>query len=202
VSRSKPSGQSRELGEVYTLHFVPKLGHAGHYTGWARPGRTPNRLIKHFLGRGARITQVQREAGGSWVLADVKPGTRDREQQLKERGRSRDCTVCKAGRAYKASELSAEQALKAAGWDRATRHEKKLLAQALGIPEVPGPLAADLAKSDLEPGKPIEQKWPQPMERVTPEMEALADGLIAGWRAELDMPQMPGPEREYELEAG
>lgn len=198
MSRSKPSGLAREPGEVYTLHFVPKLGHAGHYTGWANPGRTANRLIKHYLGRGARITKVQREAGGSWVLAGVEPGTRDREITLKERGASRRCDVCKAERAYEADELTAEQALKAAGWDRMTAHEKGLLVRDLGLPEVPAPLAADLeVKPGPAPAKPIEQRWPQPAGRTTPEQDALVDGLIAKWRAELDM-----PEAEHELEAG
>lgn len=198
MSRSKPSGLAREPGEVYTLHFVPKLKHAGHYTGWASPGRTPNRLIKHYLGKGARITQVQRQAGGSWVLASVEPGTRDRETTLKERGASRRCDVCKAERAYGADELTAEQALKAAGWDRMSRHERGLLLRDLGIPEVPASLAADLeAKPEPAPAKPVEQRWPQPKEHITPEQEALADALIAKWRAELKM-----PEADRELEAG
>jgi hypothetical protein len=196
MSRSKPSGLAREPGEVYTLHFVPKLEHAGHYTGWASPGRTPNRLIKHYLGKGARITQAQREAGGSWVLASVEPGTRDRETTLKERGASRRCGVCKAERAYGAGELTAEQALKASGWDRMTAHERDLLTQDLGIAEVPASLAADL-EATPEPAKPIEQQWPQAVEHITPEVEALADGLIAKWRAELKM-----PEADRELEAG
>lgn len=199
MSRSKPSGLAREPGEVYTLHFVPKLGHAGHYTGWANPGRTANRLIKHYLGRGARITKVQREAGGSWVLAGVEPGTRDRETTLKERGAGRRCGVCQAERAYEAGELTAEEALRAAGWDRMTHHERGLLVHDLGIPEVPASLAADL-EADQEPAaKPIEQRWPRPAGRTTPEQDALVDGLIAGWRAELNMPR---EDAERELEAG
>jgi hypothetical protein len=198
MSRSKPSGLAREPGEVYTLHFVPKLGHAGHYTGWASPGRTPNRLIKHYLGKGARITQVQREAGGSWVLASVEPGTRDRETTLKERGASRRCDVCRAERAYGTDELTAEQALKAAGWDRMSLHERGLLVHDLGIPEVPASLAADLeAGPEPAPAKPIEQQWPQAVQHSTPELEALADELITKWRAELEM-----PEADRELEAG
>ena len=88
TSRRAPSGLAWEPGEVYTLHFVPKLQHAGHYTGWATPGRTPRRLIEHYLGRGkgARITEVQRKADGDWVLVGLEPGTRDRETTLKERG--------------------------------------------------------------------------------------------------------------------
>jgi predicted GIY-YIG superfamily endonuclease len=204
MSRSKPSGIGWQPRDVYTLHLVPAYRHAKHYTGSTEPGRVPKRMAEHASGGGARLTQVQREHGGSWVLASVEPGTRDREQQLKERGRSRDCGVCKAERGYKAGELDAEQALKAAGWDRATRHEKELLVQTLGIPEVPGPLAADLAKPEPEPVKPIVQKWPQPVKQLSAEDEALSDRLVAKWRAELNMPQVPEPrrEREYELEAG
>jgi hypothetical protein len=66
---------------VYTLHFWPKLEHAGHYTGsW---DKLPARLVDHVLGRGARITQVQRQRGGSWVIGRVEPGGHDRERQLK-----------------------------------------------------------------------------------------------------------------------
>jgi hypothetical protein len=38
---------------------------------------------------------VQLARGGSWRLAAVEPGTRDREAQLKERGASRRCEICK-----------------------------------------------------------------------------------------------------------
>jgi hypothetical protein len=38
--------------------------------------------------------QVQYEAGGTFILVSVEPGTRDRETQLKERGASRHCAVC------------------------------------------------------------------------------------------------------------
>jgi hypothetical protein len=204
MSRSKPSGLAWQMGEVFSFHFVPKLAHAGHYSGWTHRGRIPKHNVEHMQGRGSKITAAQREAGGSWIVTDVEPGTRDDEQRRKERGRSRDCTVCKAERAYKAGEQTADEALRAAGWDRATRHEKELLVQTLGIPEVPGPLAADLAKPEPEPVKPIVQKWPQPVKQLSAEDEALSDRLVAKWRAELNMPQVPEPrrEREYELEAG
>jgi len=99
--RSKPSGLAREQGTVYTLHLDPPYKHAKHYTGWAKD--LDARLAEHEAGRGARLTQVQREAGGTWRLARAEPGTRDREAQLKERGRSRDCPICQeeAGRVVK-----------------------------------------------------------------------------------------------------
>jgi hypothetical protein len=197
MSRSKPSGLATQMGEVFSFHFVPKLAHAGHYSGWTHPGRVPVHNVEHMQGKGSKITAAQREVGGSWIVTDVEPGTRDREQQRKERGRSRDCTVCKAERAYKTGELDAEQALRAAGWDRATRHEKGLLVQTLGIPEVPASLTADLeAMPEPEPVKTITQRWPAPAE-ITPEIVALVDGLEAKWTAR---PKEPAPE--YELEAG
>ena len=58
---------SRSL--VYTLHLWPPLGHAGHYTGSTIERRLAQRLTDHALGRGARLTQVQVERGGTWVLA-------------------------------------------------------------------------------------------------------------------------------------
>ena len=68
--------------KVYTLHFWPKLEHAGHYTGTS--DKLPARLVDHVLGRGARITQVQRERGGSWVVGPrragrARPGTAAQE---------------------------------------------------------------------------------------------------------------------------
>jgi hypothetical protein len=57
--------------------------------------RLQERLIEHEQGRGARITQVQREAGGTWRLASVEPGGADRERQLKQHGAARRCPICK-----------------------------------------------------------------------------------------------------------
>jgi hypothetical protein len=94
-----PSGRS----VVYTLHFdppyrpspdAPSYKTAGHYTGWA--ANLEKRLAEHEAGRGARLTQVQAAAGGTWRLAAVEPGTRFRERQLKAHGASRRCPICKA----------------------------------------------------------------------------------------------------------
>jgi hypothetical protein len=57
--------------------------------------RLPARLIEHEQGRGARLTQVQREAGGTWRLASVEPGGTDRERQLKQHSAARRCPICK-----------------------------------------------------------------------------------------------------------
>jgi hypothetical protein len=94
-----PSGRS----VVYTLHFdplyrpspdAPSYKTAGHYTGWA--ANLEKRLAEHEAGRGARLTQVQAAAGGTWRLAAVEPGTRFRERQLKAHGASRRCPICRA----------------------------------------------------------------------------------------------------------
>jgi len=101
VSRRAPSGPPATVpGWVYTLHLDPPLRHAKHYTGWRKQvegqeADVGHRLAEHAAGQGARLTQVQLARGGSWRLAAVEPGTRDRETQLKERGASRRCQICK-----------------------------------------------------------------------------------------------------------
>ena len=91
----------------------PRAGH--RLSATSRPAARPRealhqhwakdldaRLAEHESGQGARLTQVQLERGGSWRLARTEPGTRDRENQLKERGASRDCPICKTERAEQA----------------------------------------------------------------------------------------------------
>ena len=187
------------MGEVYTLHFVPSFKHAKHYTGWAAEGRVPRRVVSHALGRGANLTKQQIEAGGTWVVADVEPGTHDRETQLKERGASRRCRVCKAERAIEAGRITPEQAMEQ--WVSASEYERGLLRQLFGLePE---------AKPDLPPAKAFRPRpAPKP---ATPEqlaeMDALVDELCKQWRAELEE-QPPSPkaqadsEHDWEMEAG
>ena len=89
-------------GVVYTLHFDQPVGPAGapskfraqHYTGHAK--NLADRLAEHERGQGARLTQVVVEQGGSWRVADVQPGTRALERQLKQHGAARRCPICKA----------------------------------------------------------------------------------------------------------
>jgi predicted GIY-YIG superfamily endonuclease len=94
-------------GAVYTLHFdppykpepdAPRYKWASHYTGWAKDpdAHLDARLAQHEAGQGARLTQVQREAGGSWRLASVEPGDRSRERQLKQHSAARRCPICRA----------------------------------------------------------------------------------------------------------
>ena len=89
-------------GTIYTLHFdpayrpspdAPQYKTAGHYTGAAD---LDARLAEHEAGRGARLTQVQLQSGGSWRLADVQPGTRADERRLKQHGAARRCPICQA----------------------------------------------------------------------------------------------------------
>ena len=203
MSRRAPSWLSRVIGDAYTLHFWPPYGDpdvqfAGHYTGWAREGRLAERLTDHHLGRGARLTQVQRQAGGSWVLADVERGvTRDREAQLKERGASRRCSVCQSLRAAGKGRITKEEALVRSGWDRASCYERGLLLEIFGLEAAPPNLAVCERQPDPEP---IEQRFPG---EATPEqiaeIDALVDGLVAQWTAD---PKGPEAGPEPELEAG
>ena len=94
MSRRAPKGPpATEMGTVYTLHLDPPLSHARHYTGFGKDLEA--RLAEHERGQGARLTQVQLQRGGTWRLASAEPGTRNREAQLKERGASRRCQICK-----------------------------------------------------------------------------------------------------------
>jgi hypothetical protein len=193
MSRRAPSWLALTPGEVYTLHFWPPYGDpdvqlAKHYTGTSEEGRLTRRLTDHALGRGARLTQVQREAGGTWVVADVQPGTRDREQQLKERGAARRCSVCKASRDIESGKLTNEQAL--AQWENATEYERSLLREIFGMePEADKPAPVPVREMTPAP-------QPEPL-TITPEMEALVDALIESWTTPKTEPAL-----HREMEAG
>jgi predicted GIY-YIG superfamily endonuclease len=103
---------------VYTLHFdppyepypgAPAYKTAGHYTGKTLENRLQERLAEHAEGRGARLTQVQREAGGTWRLASVEPGGADRERQLKQHGAARRCPICQTETAERWRESTSPQ---------------------------------------------------------------------------------------------
>ena len=136
---------------VYTLHLWPPLAHAAHYTGTTPETRLGRRLTDHALGRGARLTQVQVERGGFWVLAQTQPGGRTLERRLKQHGAARRCEVCRAVSGYQAGELAAEDALGRAGWDRSNPVQRSMLLDIFGLPEppaaLPGPAPAASRRS-------------------------------------------------------
>ncbi len=80
---------------VYLLHFVEPYKHARHYLGCADD--LSARLSEHRRGTGARLTQVVRDAGGSWVVARTWRGGRTLEQKLKSRHNApRElCPICR-----------------------------------------------------------------------------------------------------------
>jgi hypothetical protein len=166
---------------VYTLHLWPPLGHAAHYTGTASERRLPRRLTDHALGRGARLTQVQVERGGFWVLAQTQPGDRATERRLKQHGATRRCEVCKAVEGYRAGELTAQEALSRAGWDRSNEVQRSVLLDIFGIPEPPE-AAAGQPSPVPQPRVPASRPEPQPAP-ADPGIGAVADALIDSWRS-------------------
>ena len=117
------------------------------------------RLADHALGRGARLTQVQIERGGFWVLAQTQPGGRSLERRLKQHGATRRCEVCKAAGAYQSGELTAPEALARAGWDRSNPVQRSLLLDIFGIPkppEIPAADAAEAAAAEAAAAEPAE----------------------------------------------
>ena len=82
-------------GTIYLLHFNQPLAHAKHYIGWASD--LDARLAVHAAGNGARILEVAAARGITWRLARTWCGNRRRERQLKSRGATRRCPVCRPG---------------------------------------------------------------------------------------------------------
>jgi hypothetical protein len=197
---------------VYTLHLWPPLGHAAHYTGTTPERRLAQRLTDHALGRGARLTQVQIERGGFWVLAQTQPGGRSLERRLKQHGAARRCEVCKAVGSYQAGQLAAEDALSRAGWGRSNAVQRSMLLDIFGLPEPsaaledPGPAAAaqepvawhSFIPAPRPSGEPEPRAWGQPVP-ADPVLDAAVAELERGWLAP-ELTARPPPEPE--LEAG
>jgi hypothetical protein len=189
---------------VYTLHLWPPLGHAGHYTGSTIERRLAQRLTDHALGRGARLTQVQVERGGSWVLAQTQPGGRTTERRLKQHSATRRCEVCKAVDGYRARELTAEAALARAGWDRSNEAQRSILLEIFGLPMPPE--ATSTQPRDAAPAQPPDasRQEPQLTPKPDPELDAVVDALIKSWRSPKPEAQpQPGADARIqpELEA-
>ena len=189
---------------VYTLHLWPSLGHAGHYTGSAIERRLARRLTDHALGRGARLTQVQVERGGFWVLAQTQPGGRTTERRLKQHGATRRCEICKAVDAFRTGELTAEAALARAGWDRSNEAQRSVLLEIFGLPKPPE--ATSTQPRYTAPAQPPDasRQEPQLSPEPDPEIDAVVDALIQSWRSPKPEAQpQPGADRRIqpELEA-
>jgi len=190
--------------KVYTLHLWPPMAHAKHYTGSAKDTRVRPRLTDHALGRGARMLQVQLERGGKWVLAQVEPGSRRREIQLKKQGgASRRCEVCKAVKGFRSGQLSKEEALAKAGWERASQADQSTLLEIFGLE----PEAAPCTVPHVEPFVPAPR--PEPVAEVSPEINDLVDALIESWSPKDPEPSAApegelrtAPEQGIDMEAG
>jgi hypothetical protein len=89
-------------GEIcYLVHFdppyipypgAPESEWAGHYLGKSKD--FVQRDGQHGTSAGARILQVQKEAGGSWHLVRTWVGGSDKERQLKTRAGKAYCPDC------------------------------------------------------------------------------------------------------------
>lgn len=79
---------------VYLLHFSMPYKHARHYIGSAV--NLEQRLAQHEAGTAARLTQVVRAAGISFVCARTWQGNRQLERKLKSmKHAARLCPSCK-----------------------------------------------------------------------------------------------------------
>ena len=173
---------------VYKLHFWPPYKHAAHYSG--KSDKVPQRLADHALGRGARLTQVQLRAGGSWVVGLIAPGGTKQERQIKGHEAGRYCDVCQALKGYQSGKLNQPEALARAGWARATPHERGLLLEMFGIEQAPERIPESFPEA--RPFRPAPE--PQVLKEITPELEALVSALEEGWRPKAQAE----PEREIE----
>jgi hypothetical protein len=173
---------------VYKLHFWPPYKHAAHYSG--KSDRLPERLADHAAGRGARLTQVQIKAGGSWVVGLAEPGWTERERQIKGHDAARYCDVCQALKGLQSGELGEPEALARAGWDRANPYQRELLLEILGIEQAPEQIPE--RAHEVRPFVPAPQ--PDVLTEITPELEAVVDALEQGWHREAQA------ARERELE--
>ena len=107
--------------------------------------------------------------------------------------------MCKAVKGYQAGELSQEQALARAGWDRASEHERGLLLDMFGLSQAPQPAPHSPPPARRprrpQPGPPsgevrvVPAPRPAPAARhITPEIVALVDQLQEGWTREPAVP--------------
>lgn len=80
---------------IYLIHFDPAYKHAKHYLGYADD--IEPRLHAHLHGRGARLTQVARDAGCTLLLVRIWENE-DRKTERKFKNRSHVpllCPICR-----------------------------------------------------------------------------------------------------------
>jgi len=111
MSRRKPFKQFVHLGDnppdkiTYEVHLDPPYIPEGaegdrskwvrNYIGSAERDRLMERVYKdHGTVNGARVLQVQRQAGGTWHLVRTWAGGVEKEQQLKQQAGTRYCPEC------------------------------------------------------------------------------------------------------------
>jgi predicted GIY-YIG superfamily endonuclease len=68
---------------TYLVHLDPAYRHAKHYLG--STSDLEARLEAHRAGRGARLMEVVKQAGGSFHLVRTWPGGKTREREIKDR---------------------------------------------------------------------------------------------------------------------
>ena len=172
--------QPRNNGTVYLLHLDPPLKHARHYTGWTSD--LDARLEAHRSGRGARLMEVVKEAGGTFRLVRTWAGSRSLERAIKDRHEApKLCPEC-----------SPQPKPLAAGRSAAVSPR----------PEAAPAVEADVVSEVETVEDHLRRLRPQPIApEAYDELMPLTDRLIKGWRAELDSTIRPlEPEAELELE--
>jgi len=81
---------------VYLICLDEPLGHARHYSGYAKKPDCVDRLAKHGTKEGSRLLRVAKERGITWTVVQVWPeGDRAFERSLKKRGQAAICPRCR-----------------------------------------------------------------------------------------------------------
>jgi predicted GIY-YIG superfamily endonuclease len=176
TDRDKPAN----TGTVYLLHLDPPVKHARHYTGWT--ANLDQRLEAHRSGRGARLMEVVKEAGGTFRLVRTWPGSRSTERAIKnQKAAPKLCPECSPQPRPLARGRAAD----------VSPHRDAVPAPEAELVPEPRPGGGPLT---AWPGRPASSD-------VYADLLPVTDGLISGWRAELDNAS-PQPEPEAGLELG
>jgi len=175
------SRKPADAGTVYLLHLDPPVKHARHYVGYTAKG-VEQRLEAHRAGRGARLLEVVKEAGGTFRLTRTWPGSRALERAIKDRKNApKLCPEC------------TPQPLPVTRGRAADARAQPEAARATADRPEASPTA------DVVP-EPDPEAWlmPWPARPAGPDAYAdllpVTDELISAWRSD------PEPIREAELE--